>query len=129
MLPKYACALGCIIQLTGILILRIIPPGGYAILWLYAAVIGFGMGSWLPTMSMLTSSLFGLASYGTVFGMISLTQSIGGSIGPAVVARIYDSSHSYYQAFIVLACLYAVSLPAILAVPSRKNEVSKVSPS
>jgi hypothetical protein len=36
--------------------------------------MGFGPGSWLPAMSILVSSNFGLASYGAIFGAVYLYE-------------------------------------------------------
>ncbi|MBW2053804.1 MAG: MFS transporter [Deltaproteobacteria bacterium] len=64
---QYACAIGLGVELVGLLILLVVRPASpMAILWLYAVVMGLGVGSWLPTMSMLVSTNFGLAAYGTI---------------------------------------------------------------
>ena len=120
--PKYACAIGCVLQLAAILVLYNVRPEAQSTVWLYAGLMGFGMGSWLPTMSMLTSSIFGLASYATIFGMVGLSNTIGSAIGPVIVGHIYDSTHSYNQAFIILASLYAVAIPAILLVRQKSKQ-------
>jgi MFS family permease len=120
--PKYACCIGFVLQLGAILVLYSVQPGSQAAVWLYTVLMGLGMGSWLPTMSMLTSSIFGLASYAVIFGMIGLGNTIGAAIGPAIVGYIYDSTHTYHQAFIILASLYAVAIPTILLVRQKSKQ-------
>ena len=119
--PKYACGIGLGLQLAAILVLFSVQPGSQAAIWLYVGFMGLGMGSWLPTMSMLTSNIFGLASYGAIFGMISLSMTIGSAIGPTIVGHIYDSTHTYHQAFIILAALYVLAIPAILLVRQKSK--------
>jgi MFS family permease len=119
--PKYACAIGFVLQLTAILILiNVNKTTPVSTIWLYAIIMGLGMGSWLPTMSMLISTNFGLVYYGAIFGMTSLAQSIGGSAGPAFAGFMFDRMGSYHIAFIVLVSLFAVALPAILLVRTPK---------
>ena len=113
--PKYACAIGLGLQLTGIIVLintRSSSP--LAILWLYGLMMGLGTGSWLPTLSMLTSTCFGLASYGAIFGLQTLFMSIGIATGPLMAGFMYDNSRTYIWAFIIFISLYVVALPAIL---------------
>lgn len=115
--PKRASALGLLLQLAGVLILLTIrsdsPP---VLIWAYALLLGFGLGSWLPTMSMLVSTTFGLAYYGSVFGVIAFVESVGTSIGPLFAGLMFDATGTYYYAFVTFAALYAVAIPAILFV-------------
>ncbi|MBW2624285.1 MAG: MFS transporter, partial [Deltaproteobacteria bacterium] len=104
---KYACAIGLTVELIGILILyftRLASPE--AMLWIYAVIMGLGVGSWLPTMSMLVSTNYGLAAYGSIYGMISLTMSIGAATGPLTSGFIYDLTGNYNWAFIIFIVLY-----------------------
>jgi len=118
---KYACAIGFGVQLVGIIILMNVRPAApAALLWLYVVVIGFGVGSWLPTMSMLISTNFGLAAYGVLFGMITLAQSIGSSTGPLMAGYMYDATGSYHWAFIIFLSLFAIAIPTILVVRRPK---------
>ena len=118
---KYACAIGFGVQLVGIIILMNVRPAApAALLWLYVVVIGFGVGSWLPTMSMLISTNFGLAAYGILFGMITLAQSIGSSTGPLMAGYMYDATGSYHWAFIIFLSLFAIAIPTILVVRRPK---------
>jgi len=87
-----------------------------AMIWLYAIVMGLGIGSWLPTLSMLTSTSFGLAHYGAIFGMITFDQLVGTATGPLMAGFMYDAMNTYRLAFTILAALYVVAIPAILLV-------------
>ncbi len=115
--PKYArtIGLGSLIAATSILVnVRLASPP--ALLWLYAAIKGFGAGSWLPTVSMLISTTFGLASYGVILGMVAFAQSIGNGAGPLFAAYMYDVTGSYYWAFIIIIALVVVAIIAVVAV-------------
>ncbi len=118
---KYACGICLGLQLAGVIILiNIGPASPLAIIWLYAIVFGLGVGGWMPTISMLVSTSFGLASYGAIFGMITLVTSIGSGTGPLMAAYMYDVMGTYHWAFIIFLALFAVAIPAILAVRRPK---------
>jgi len=118
---KYACSIGLGLQLVGIIILRSVGPASpLAIIWLYAIMMGLGVGSWVPTMSMLVSTNFGLASYGAIFGVVTLFNNIGAATGPLMAGFMYDTMNTYYWAFIVFIALYLMAIPAILVVRRYK---------
>lgn len=119
---KYVSAIGLGLQATGILILlNLNSATPQALLWSYALFFGFSLGSWLPTMSMLTSTSFGLRSYGTIFGMLSFFQCIGVASGPFIAGYIFDITGSYHNAFIIFLLLFAVSIPTVLLIRQVKR--------
>ena len=120
--PKYACSIGLGFQVVGVLtLINLGPASPPAIIWLYAITFGLGIGSWLPTMSMLTSTTFGLASYGTIFGMVSLAQNIGGATGPLVAGYMYDATNTYHWAFTIFLTLLVLAIPIILIIRRPKS--------
>ncbi len=119
---KYACFIGLVFQIAAIVVLMSIRPASpMAIIWLYTILMGLGMGSWLPTMAILASTNFGLASYGAIFGMLSLVQRLGAATGPMVAGYMYDALGNYHWAFIILVSLYAIAVPAILAIRQSRS--------
>jgi MFS family permease len=119
---KYVCAIGLGLQAIGILLLlNMSTSTSPVLLWLYALLFGFSLGSWLPTMSILTGISFGLRSYGTIFGILSFFQCVGVSAGPLIAGHIFDITGSYHTAFVVFLLLYAVSIPTVLLVRQLKR--------
>ena len=111
------CAIGIALQLTGTLLLMSVRAGSpQAFIWGYALISGLGVGAWLPTLSMMSSTNFGLLFYGTVFGTLNLLNSTGTATGPLFSGMAYDMSGSYMGAFITCAILMAVAIPAALMV-------------
>ena len=112
---KYACAIGLGFQLAGVLILiSLHQSSSVLLLWLYAIVIGLGVGSWLPAMSMLVSSNFGLSEYGSIFGLVNVNMAVGASIGPLVAGAVFDATGGYHWAFIIFIIAYTVAIPTVL---------------
>ena len=126
MKANHVAAIGFVLQVIGIIILLNINKESPTImLWAFAFTMGLGIGSWLPTMSMLVSQNFGLIVYPTIFGIMTLCQCMGASIGPAVTGRLYDVMGDYKLAFLILLGLYAIALPAVLFVRQPKQFVEK----
>lgn len=98
------------------LLIIVKPTSPVYLIWMYGIVMGFGGGSWLPILSMLVSTNFGLASYGAIFGAASLLFNLGVSTGPLFAGWVYDSANSYYWAFVIFMILYFCTIPAILLV-------------
>jgi len=121
MQPRLASAIGLTLQCAAVLILlQLRSDSPVALIWAYALLMGFGAGSWLPTMSMLVSGSFGLAFYGSVFGVVNLAQSVGTAVGPLVAGVMYDTMGTYRWAFMLFAALYAIAIPAVLLVRRPK---------
>jgi len=114
---KYAWSIAQSLQVVSIIILINISLTSPSVaLWLYAILMGLGLGGWLPTMSVLTSSNFGLVSYGIIFGTITFIHSIGSSIGPLFAGYLYDIMQTYSLAFTIFLALFAVTISTALAV-------------
>lgn len=114
--PKNVFMIGAGFVIAGIFLLRHITPESSSVfLWAYAVFFGIGVGSWLPTMSMLVSSTFGVASYGVIFGAVSMGLQIGAAAGPLAVSYIYDQTDNYQLAFSLLMVLAVCSMGMILA--------------
>ena len=119
---KIARSIGIGFLLVGASILTSVQSGSSAVLiWLYTILKGFGTGSWMSTMSMLTSTTFGLASYGVIFGMVNILMSTGNAIGPLLAGYMYDITGSYRGAFIVFIVALALAIPTILVVRRPKS--------
>jgi MFS family permease len=111
------CAIGIALQLTGTLLLMSVRTGSpQEFIWGYALISGLGVGAWLPTLSMMASTNFGLLYYGTVFGTLNLLNSTGTATGPLFSGMAYDMSGSYIGAFTTCAILMAIAIPAALAI-------------
>ena len=114
---KYAFALGVFFMAVGTFTLMVIgSKTPLFVLWAYSITMGFGGGSWLPVISMIVSTNFGLSSYGTIFGAMILLQNLGTSTGPLFAGYIYDITNGYHWAFVTFMVLYAIAIPTVLAV-------------
>jgi MFS family permease len=89
-------------------------------IWTYAVLLGLGVGGWMPSMSLLTSTNFGLLAYGTIYGALNAFQSLGAAIAPIFSGYFYDTRGTFELAFILTAVLVALGMPAILSIRRPK---------
>ncbi|NHO65666.1 MFS transporter [Aestuariicella hydrocarbonica] len=70
-------------------------------------VIGYAAGTKLQICAYLTSLYGGLRNFGKIFGIMSSAIAVGGGVGPALAALVYDMTGSY-SLFIYAACILSL---------------------
>jgi len=75
----------------------------------------------MPTMSLLTSTNFGLLAYGTIYGALNAAQSAAAATSPILFGSLFDITGSYRWAFIVTLIVVALGIPVILAIRRPKS--------
>ena len=93
---------------------------------LFAVVFGFAYSGMSPSMAVLISDTFGVASIGTIFGVLEVGFGIGAAIGPAIAGFIFDVSGSYSTAFLLWAI--AMLAAALLATLVKQEHALRLSP-
>jgi MFS family permease len=122
--PKYVWTIALGFQVSAVVvIMNINSTSTEASALVYAILMGLGFGGWLPATSMLTSTNFGLTSYGVIFGLFMMAQNIGNAVGPVFAGNIFDNTGSYHQAFITFLIMFAIAVPTALAI-RRPREFS-----
>ena len=109
-----------VIHVVRIILIQINASSPAWLIWMYAVILGTGIGGWMPTMSLLASSNFGLIAYGTIYGVIHTFQSMGAGVAPIISGYLFDRTGSYQWAFITTAVVIALSIPIILAIRRPK---------
>jgi MFS family permease len=107
--PKYACFLGILFLLIGMILL--FYAHSVSSLYLYAIIYGFGYGSLAPILPIIAADRFGRHFLGSIYGLLTFFIGVGGSIGPILGGIIYDKLGSYqYLWGINVAVLAGISL-------------------
>jgi MFS family permease len=76
-------------------------------LWAYIVLFGIGMGAIVVLVPLLIAEIFGVQSFGAIFGTVNLVQGLGLAIGPWAAGMIFDIVGSYTPAFQASLALYA----------------------
>lgn len=119
-----ATAIGLGFQLAAIaLLITIGPSSPIWMMYAFAILMGTAAGQWLPTMAVITSRSFGLANYGTIFGIITMFQMGGAAGGPPIMGAMFDATGSYKLAFIIALGLSVLSVVSVLMI--RKPQAMK----
>lgn len=79
-------------------------------LYLFAGIYGFAHGGFFALISPVVAGLFGTSSHGVILGMVLFYGTIGGAIGPVLAGHIFDITHSYQLAFLILVVFSIIGL-------------------
>ena len=90
-------------QALAVLLLQI--SGAFWLDMLLVLVFGFTMGNIFMMHSLLTSEIFGMTSFGTVFGFSSAIAQTGSGAGPLLIGLIRSQTQSYSTAFVASGLL------------------------
>jgi len=105
----------------GTCILLIIHTENIAATWALTLVFGLTIGNVYMMQSLLVGEIFGIVSFGMVFGLISLAGQVGSGLGPIGVGYIHDQTGGYGVPFTITALLtYAAAIAILFARPSRE---------
>ncbi len=111
--PRHCAAISFSFQAVSIAVLLSVKSE--ALVWLYAVLMGIGMGGWAPLIPQLVTVNFGAVSFGIILGTMRLIQNFGIVLGPLVAGYAYDITHTYQWLFLIFLALYAVAIPSIIA--------------
>jgi len=81
-------------------------------LYLFGAAFSLGSAGMGALSSPMTAQLFGMRSHGVVFGVISLSWTIGAAVGPALAGGIFDVTNSYQLAWLIYGALAVAGIIA-----------------
>lgn len=107
----------------GTCILLIIHTESVAATWILTLVFGLTIGNIYMMQSLLVGEIFGMVSFGSIFGLISLAGQVGSGLGPIGVGTIHDHTGGYGVPFTITALLtYAAAVAILFARPARDIE-------
>ena len=95
-------------------------------LYLFAAVFGFGYGGFATVQSPLVADFFGLRAHGAILGLAGFATVAGGAIGALVAGTIFDLSGSYQWAFILCLIFGIASVVLSVSLKAAPREVSQM---
>jgi CP family cyanate transporter-like MFS transporter len=107
-----------VVQATCILL--IVHTSSIAATWALTLIFGFTIGNIYMMQSLLVGEIFGMVSFGAIFGLISLAGQVGSGLGPIGVGFLHDQTGGYTVPFTITALLtYAAAVGVLFARPAR----------
>ena len=106
-------------------ILLIIHTQNIAATWALTLVFGFTIGNVYMMQSLLVADIFGMVSFGAIFGLINLVGQVGAGGGPFGIGYLHDRTGGYGVPFTVTALItYAAALIIVFARPAKRPGLS-----
>ncbi len=99
--------LACAVIIIGILILM--KSNTLLVAVVFALIYGYAIGAPLMINPALTADCFGLAYFGSIFGILSLFNIFGAGIGAWLAGAVYDYAGSYVPVFFLFILLTAIA--------------------
>jgi MFS family permease len=90
-------------------------------LYLFAAIFGFGLWSSGGLTTPMTAELFGLKAHGAIYGSIFFSGAGGGAFGPVLVGYLFDIYGNYQLAFVVCFLMSLLALAALSVLKPLKH--------
>ena len=78
--------------------------------FVFAALYGIAHGTAFTIICPLVAEVFGLASLGAIYGVVSFFGVTGGAIGPVIAGRIFDITGSYQPSLLICLSLSVLSI-------------------
>jgi sugar phosphate permease len=115
-----------VVQATAILL--IIHTNNIAATWGLTLVFGFTIGNVYMMQSLLVGDIFGMVSFGTVFGLVNLVGQVGAGAGPFGIGFLHDRTGGYGIPFTVTAILtYLAAVVILFARPAKLSSAASSS--
>jgi MFS family permease len=123
--PRYAWS-ACI-MLMGLAVLIATRAQSTGVMYLFAAMLGFGSGAALTCWHATVANYFGPTLFASILGAQMPFSNAAAAATPFLVGLAYDAQHSYTVAFYVVAALsVGAALPLLAAVPPNRRDSAKL---
>lgn len=109
-----------VVQATAILC--IIHTDNLAATWALTLVFGFTIGNVYMMQSLLVAEIFGMVSFGAIFGLVNLVGQVGAGAGPFGIGFMHDATDGYGVPFTVTAILTYVAAAVVLFARPAKTK-------
>ncbi len=107
----------------GTCVLLIIHTENILATWALTLVFGFTIGNVYMMQSLLVGEIFGMVSFGSIYGLISAAGQIGSGIGPIGIGLLHDQGGGYSVPFTVTALItYVAAVVVLFARPAREPD-------
>jgi cyanate permease len=101
-------------------IMAIIHTENVAATWALTLVFGFTIGNVYMMQSLLIGEIFGIVSFGAIFGVLNLVGQVGAGVGPFGIGWLHDQTGGYGVPLTVTALLtYLAAVVVLFARPTK----------
>ena len=108
---RYLMMASFVVAAGGMLVLVVVKSGPF--IFLFPVVYGVGVSGFLPLMNLMWANYFGRASLGTIRGAVLPITQITIALSPVFAGYIFDTTGSYFRAFLTFTVCYVLSTVSI----------------
>ena len=121
-------AFGLMLGLQGVCLLIIPHASNAALFFILAAIIYLCYGGGFGTMPATAGDFFGVKHAGAIYGLMIIGWSLGGIIGPPIIAALIGGDKNYVSGYTVIGiiALVAIILPIITKMPKPTADSAPV---
>ncbi len=117
-------AFGLMLGLQGVCLLVIPHASNAALFFVLAAVVYLCYGGGFGTMPATAGDFFGVKHAGAIYGLMIIGWSLGGIIGPPIIAALIGPNKAYTAGYTVIGVIALVSLILPIVTRAPKPKVS-----
>ena len=111
-------ALRIMLLIQALSMLWLAASTGPWMLWMFSFLFGFSYGGLASMFPLVTAEYFGVAAMGSIFGLILLGATLGGTVGPWLAGFIFDLAGQYFYGFLAGMISMGMGLILTLYLPS-----------
>lgn len=104
----HTISLACIVAILGLMCLYFSGEQTYVKFYIGISLVGMAFGAFMGVFPGFTADRFGTKNNSVNYGIMFIGFAAAGYFGPAAMKKIYNTSGSYQQAFLVAAAIGAV---------------------
>lgn len=107
--------------ILAVFLLIIIKDTSYPwLVYLYAVAFGLGVGGIGSLLTAATADLFQGKNFGFISGLVGMGYAVGGTLGSWLAGYIFDVTHSYTPAFVIVILAACLAIACIWIASPRK---------
>ena len=112
---RYGSKISLIIDLVGqaVFAFLLIYAGAGVSIWFVVPFMGFFLGAFGALYQLIIMDSFGLDHFGSILGVISITNAISFFAGPIIAGQSFDITGSYGPAFAITAVIFVIGALAL----------------
>lgn len=107
----------CFVLLAASFVVWIVAGSSYAMLIVFALVLGVGYGGFVALSTIVLAERLGVIGLGSIMGLFYTSQGLGGLIGPPTAGWLIDRTDSYRPALAICCALCVAAWLLLAALP------------
>ena len=126
---KYVMALSIGLISIGAFLFWLIDGSSVWLMVLFAIAFGFGLGGFMPVRVPIYREYFGPRRFATIFGLLSVFNTIGMIAGPPLAGWVFDTRGDYGPTWLILSVIAMAGAVIVLFLPLPPGEQTPITDS